>query len=85
MTTREDIEWRRGKVEELRIKGYDQTRIAHELRVFNRAISTDVNYLRLKAKESMKELLEHRLSLEFTHCIQGINEVLRMSFEIANG
>ncbi len=42
MTTREDIEWRRGKVEELRIKGYDQTRKAHELQVFNRAISTDV-------------------------------------------
>lgn len=32
----------------------------------------------------MKEHLEHRLPLEFTHCIQGINEVLRMSFEIAN-
>jgi hypothetical protein len=28
--------------------------------------------------------LEHKLPLEFTHCIQGINEVLRMSFEIAN-
>lgn len=84
MTTAEGIEWRRNKVQELLIKGYNQTRIAKELQVSNRAISNDVYHLRLQAKEMMKDHLEHRLPLEFTHCIQGINEVLRMSFEIAN-
>lgn len=84
MTTREAIEWRRNKVQELLIKGYNQSRVAKELKVSNRAISNDVYYLRQQAKEMMKEHLEHRLPLEFTHCIQGINEVLRMSFEIAN-
>lgn len=84
MTTHEAIEWRRNKVQELLIKGYNQTRVARELKVSNRAISNDVYYLRQQSKEMMKEHLEHRLPLEFTHCIQGINEVLRMSFEIAN-
>lgn len=66
MTTREAIEWRRNKVQELLIKGYNQTRVARELKVSNRAISNDVYYLRQQAKESMKEHLEHRLPLEFT-------------------
>jgi hypothetical protein len=84
MTTREAIEWRRNKVQELLIKGHNQTRIAKELRVSNRAISSDVFQLRQQAKEMMREHLEHRLPLEFTNCIYGMNEVLRMSFEIAN-
>lgn len=84
MTNREAMEWRRNKVQELLIKGYNQNRIAKELQVSNRAISNDVYHLRLQAKEMMKHHLEHRLPLEFTHCIQGINEVLRISFDIAN-
>jgi len=84
MTKHEAVLWRRDKVQELLIKGYNQTRIAKELQVSTYAISNDVKQLKYQAKESMKEHLEHRLPLEFTHCIQGINEVLRMSFEIAN-
>lgn len=84
MTKHEAVLWRRNKVQELLIKGYNQTRIAKELQVSNYAISNDVKQLKYQAKESMKEHLEHRLPLEFTNCIQGINEVLRMSFEIAN-
>lgn len=84
MTKHEAVLWRRDKVQELLIKGYNQTRIAKELQVSTYAISNDVKQLNYQAKESMKEHLEHRLPLEFTHCIQGINEVLRMSFEIAN-
>jgi Trp operon repressor len=77
MTKHEAVLWRRDKVQELLIKGYNQTRIAKELQVSTYAISNDVKQLNYQAKESMKEHLEHRLPLEFTHCIQGINEVLR--------
>jgi hypothetical protein len=84
MTKHEAVLWRRDKVQELLNKGYNQTRIAKELQVSTYAISNDVKQLNYQAKESMKEHLEYRLPLEFTHCIQGINEVLRMSFEIAN-
>lgn len=60
-------------------------RICHtSISPFYSTISLDMKFLRQQAKESMKEHLEHKLPLEFTHCIQGINEVLRMSFEIAN-
>lgn len=84
MTKREAIEWRRNKVQELLIKGYNQSMVAKELEVSNRAISNDVLYLKEQAKESMKEHLEHRLPLELTNCINGMNEVLRITFEIAN-
>lgn len=84
MTKHEAVLWRRNKVQELLIKGYNQAKIAKELQVSNYAISNDIKQLKQQAKESMKEHLEHRLPLEFTHCIMGINEVLRMSFEIAS-
>jgi len=69
MTKREVIEWRRNKVQELLIKGYNQTRVAKEVQVSNRVISNDVYHLKLQAKESMKDQLEQRLPPEFTHCM----------------
>jgi len=84
LTNHEAILWRRNKVEELLIKGYNQSRIARELKVSNRAISNDVLQLRQQAKEMVKEHLEHRLPMEFNICMKGLNEVLRLAFEIAN-
>lgn len=82
---RQAILWRRNKVEELLIKGYTQTRIANELQITESTISTDMKFLRQRAKESMTEHLEERLPMEFNICMKGLNEVLRISFEIANG
>ncbi len=82
---RQAILWRRNKVEDLLIKGYTQTRIANELQIVESTISTDMKFLRQRAKESMKEHLEERLPMEFNTCMKGLNEVLRISFEIANG
>ncbi len=82
---REAIVWRRNKVQELLINGYTQAQISRTLKMSEFTISRDVQFLRVQAKESMKEHLDERLPLEFNHCIQGINQVLKMTLDIASG
>ncbi len=77
--------WRRNKVQELLIKGLNQRQIADTLKVFDFTISTDVNHLRKEAKENMKAHLEDRFPIEYPHCMAGINQVLKMSWEMAGG
>jgi transcriptional regulator len=43
------------KVVEMRPRGLSQTEIAHELQVSEASISSDIQYLRNQAKESIKE------------------------------
>jgi transcriptional regulator len=59
-TKDEQLEWRRSKVVEMRARGMSQTEIAHELQVSKASISSDMQYLRSQAKESIKEYVtEH--------------------------
>jgi transcriptional regulator len=51
----EQLQWRRSKVVEMRAKGVNQIEIARQLQVSDSCISSDVQYLREHAKESIKE------------------------------
>jgi transcriptional regulator len=51
----EQLQWRRSKVVEMRAKGMSQIEIARQLQVSDSSISSDVQYLREHAKESIKE------------------------------
>jgi transcriptional regulator len=50
----EQLEWRRCKVVEMRARCLSQTEIAHELQVSKALISSDVQYLRKQAKETIE-------------------------------
>ena len=50
----EQLEWRRSKVVEMRARCLSQTEIAHELQVSKALISSDVQYLRKQAKETIE-------------------------------
>jgi transcriptional regulator len=54
-TKTEQLEWRRSKIVELRARGLSQTEIARELQVSKASVSLDMQYLRNKAKECIKE------------------------------
>jgi len=83
LANRKQITWRRNKTEELLVKGHNQIQIANILQVSEATVSNDVGYLRMRAREDMESHLYDRLPQEYTHCMSGINQVLRMSWEIA--
>jgi hypothetical protein len=82
---RQAILWRRNKVQEFLIKGLNQRQIANALKISDFTISKDVQFLKAQANESMKEHLEARLPIEYQHCMAGINQILKTSWEIAGG
>ncbi len=69
---RQAITWRRNKVQDLLIKGLNQTPIANTLKVSEYTISKDVDHLRVQARENMKEHLENVLPSGYEKCIAGI-------------
>lgn len=77
------VEWRRNKVCELLVKGRSQYEIAEVLKVSQRTISNDFQFLREQARQNMQTNLQDRLPEEYQNCMAGINQVLRMSWEIA--
>jgi transcriptional regulator len=54
-TKADQLEWRRSKVIELRARGMTHGEIAQQLQVSKASISSDMQYLRKQAKESIKE------------------------------
>jgi orotate phosphoribosyltransferase-like protein len=54
-TKSDQLEWRRSKVVEVRARGMTHQEIAQELQVSRTAITSDIQYLRSQAKESIKE------------------------------
>ena len=82
-TKHKQVMWRRSKVHELLVTGHNQTQIATILKVSEGTISNDVSYLREKACDNLKTHLEERLPIEYENCMAGINQVLKMSWEIA--
>src|ERR687888_1304394 len=78
----EQLEWCRSKVVELRARGMSQIEIAHELQVSKQSISSDVQYLRSQAKESIKEYVTEHLPEQYQICLSALDTILRHTFEI---
>lgn len=77
------IVWRRNKVQELLIKGHSQLQISQALRISESTVYRDVDILREQARQNMQTHLQDRLPEEYENCMAGINQVLKMSWEIA--
>jgi IS30 family transposase len=81
-TKSEQLEWRRSKVVEMRARGMSQIEIAHELQVSKQSISSDVQYLRNQAKESIKEYATEYLPEQYQVCLTALDETIKRAFEI---
>jgi hypothetical protein len=68
----------------LSVKGYSQSTIANVLNVSQGLISSDIAYLRQKAKEALADYLENKLPLIFQESIAGISDVISQTWEIIN-
>jgi transcriptional regulator with XRE-family HTH domain len=81
-TKDEQIEWRRSKVVEMRAKGMSQIEIARELQVSKQSISSDVQYLRSQAKESIREYVTEHLPEQYQVCLTALDAIIKRAFEI---
>jgi hypothetical protein len=83
MNQNNKIEWRRSKVRELLVKGYNHYEIANALQIPRPTITKDVQYLRQQDRENLQVHIQERLPQEYENCMTGINRILKLTWEIA--
>ena len=81
---RRQIEWRRAKVLELSSQGHSQREIADTIHVGIGTINRDMAYLKNEAQENLKTHIQDKLPEEYQNCMTGINQVLKICWEIVN-
>ena len=77
----EQLEWRRGKVIELRARGLSYMEISRELQVSKTVIGEDMLYLRKQAKESIKEYTTEHLPEQYQVCLSALDEIIKCAFD----
>ena len=82
--TDKQIQWRRTKVLELSSQGNTQSDIAKTLRVGEATVSRDISSLRQQAQINLKTHINDKLPEEYQNCMVGINQVLKICWEIVN-
>jgi hypothetical protein len=80
----QQIEWRRAKVLELSSQGYGQIEIAKNLQMDKSGISRDIVHLRQQAQDNLKMHIQDKIPEEYQNCMIGINQVLKIYWEIVN-
>jgi hypothetical protein len=81
-TKADQLEWRRSKVVEMRARGMTHQEIAQELQVSRTAITSDIQYLRSQAKESIKEYVTEYLPEQYQVCLTALDAIIKRAFEI---
>jgi predicted transcriptional regulator len=66
----------------MRARGLSQIEIAHELQVSKALISSDAQYLRNQAKESIKEYVTEHLPEQYQTYLSALDTILKHAFEI---
>ena len=78
------VDWRRNKVQQLLVRGYSQWDVAEELQIDQSTVSRDAIFLRQQAQETLKIHVQQKLPEEYQRCLTGMNQVLKLSWQIAN-
>ena len=78
------VDWRRNKVQQLLVKGYSQWDVAEELQIDQSTVSRDIQYLRHQAQQNLQKHIQQKLPEEYQRCLTGMNQVLKLSWQIAN-
>ena len=82
--TDKQIQWRRTKVLELSSQGNTQSDIAKTLHIGEATVSRDISSLRQQAHLNLKTHINDNLPEEYQNCMVGINQVLKICWEIVN-
>jgi len=82
--TDKQIQWRRAKVLELSSQGNTQSDIAKTLHVGEATVSRDISSLRQQAQINLRTHINNKLPEEYQNCMTGINQVLKICWEIVN-
>lgn len=78
------LDWRRSKVLELSAQGYSEREISETLKVSDSAVHRDLVFIRRQARENLQKHIDERIPEEYEKCIAGMNNVLKMTSNIAN-
>ena len=78
------VDWRRNKVQQLLVRGYSQWDVAEELQIDQSTVSRDIKYIRQQAQENLQKHIQQKLPEEYQRCLTGMNQVLKLSWHIAN-
>ena len=76
-TKKQQLEWRRDKINELLIKGFSQSEISRMLSIDKSAISRDLQCLKEQARDTIKNHIGERLPYEYNKCLQGLEEIIK--------
>jgi hypothetical protein len=71
------IQWRRSKVQELLVKGYNHYEISGTLQISRPTITRDIQYLSECAKQNIRKYIDERLPEEYEKCLVGLTAILR--------
>jgi Trp operon repressor len=74
---KDNIEWRRNKVQELLVKGYNHYEIASTLQISRPTITRDIQYLSECAKQNIKKYIDERLPEEYEKCLVGLTAITK--------
>jgi hypothetical protein len=78
------VDWRSNKVQQLLVRGNSQWDVAEELQIDQSTVSRDVHYLRQNAQANLQKHIQQKLPEEYQRCLTGMNQVLKLSWQIAN-
>ena len=76
------IDFRRNQVFELINQGRTEREIAQILKVGNGTVHRDIAYLNKRAQDSLKEHVSQKLPVQFTKSLNGLDQVLKMAWNI---
>jgi hypothetical protein len=80
---RQQVQWRREKVQELSSKGHSQREIASILQIGLATVNRDLFYLRNQAKENIKKYIDEKLPEEYEKCLVDVTSILREAWNTA--
>jgi GMP synthase PP-ATPase subunit len=84
MSTKMQVEWRRGKVLELLSMGNSQTEIAKIIQIDLSIVSRDTSFLRQQAKDNIRKYIDERLPEEYEKCLVGLNAIVKEAWNTSH-
>ena len=83
MEQKNQVEWRRDKIQELCSKGYSQREISQVLQVGLATVNRDISHLKNQAKANIKRYIDERLPEEYEKCLVGPTAITREAWNTA--
>jgi hypothetical protein len=77
-------DWRRSKVRELLVKGYNHYEMATRRQIARGTVNSDLTFLRKQAQENLQHHIHEVVPEEYQKCMVGMNRNLKQTLEIGD-